>query len=342
MPQPEASDRTSSAAVRLPQSQLIIVAGKDGVVRSCCGVLPGLVDREERALGRPWPELFQGCQRISLGAFPDGEHLLFTREPDQAFQVSVRTCRGLGAAADGAIVLVGECPAGGNGSLEGIERAICLGQIAAEFAHELNNSLTTVLGWLQLLEDDLTGDQDGRESLQVLRAEIQRASRKVVSLLGMSRGKPGGGLQPLDVPALLAGVIVLVEPKLKESGISLTRRFEPVPPVPGLEDELKQVVLNLLLNAIKAIDGAGAIEVTCDSPDPGHVRICVRDTGCGIPVDSLDRVFDAYYTTRAQAGGTGLGLFVAREIVRRHNGELRVESIAGKGSTFSAILPAGG
>jgi len=300
-----------------------------------------LIDREDGALGRPWDELFDRCQRVSLAAFADGEHLLFTREPDQAFQVTVRRCRGLGAAADVAVVMVEECAHGGAGGMAEIERAISLGQIAAEFAHELNNSLTTVLGWLQLLEDDLTGDEDSRESLQVLREEIQRASRKVVSLLAMSRGKTVGSPQRLDVPAMLAAVIMLVEPKLADAEIRLIRRLEPVSPVLGLEDELKQVFLNLLLNAIKAIDGGGTIEVACDSPDSGHVCISVRDTGCGIPAEALERVFDAYFTTRAQVGGTGLGLFVAREIVCRHNGELRVESVPGKGSTFSVILPAG-
>ena len=342
MPQPGASDRMSSAAVRRPQSPLIIIAGKDDAIHSCSGALPGLVDGEESILGKRWSDLFRNCQRVSLGAFPDGEHLLFAREPDgKAFQVSVRKCRGLGAAADGTVVLVDECSGGDAAHLEELERAVCLGQMAAEFAHELNNSLTTVLGWLQMLEDDIPPDQASRESLEVLRSEIQRASRKVVSLLSMSRGKRGGNLQPLDLPALLTSVIVLVEPKLRESHIVLKRRFDPVPPVNGVEDELKQVFLNLLLNAIREIEGAGGITVVCDAPDPGHVRARVCDTGCGIPADGLERIFDAYYTTRAQAGGTGLGLFVARQIVRRHNGVLLAESTAGTGSTFSVVLPAG-
>ena len=113
-----------------------------------------------------------------------------------------------------------------------------------------------------------------------------------------------------------------------------------LPPIPADQSQLQQVFMNLILNAIDAMDGEGTLTVaTRDSTRQGHIEIMIADTGCGIQPQNLDRIFDPFFTTKGVGHGTGLGLSVSYGIIRGHHGDIDVQSKPGEGATFTIVLP---
>lgn len=347
MPEHWATEDLQLAAEQSWHAATVLIANKDGVIRSCFGALPDGLHASD-CLGKHWPELFVGFRQMPISLLPESRQFLFVSDDDkQAYRVVVRervrldgTDRESGNGCSRTAVVMENCSVAEAQVLEELGNALRIGRTAAEFAHELNNTLTTVLGWLQILEQELPAEQRGGEPLQMISTEMKRAARAAAGMLSAANGAAAAGHRPLDLNAVVGNVLTLVEPRLAQSSIRLEREFGNVPIVHGCEDELKQVFVNLLLNAAKAIETKGTVRVTTDTSATGHARVQVSDTGCGIPADRLERIFDPCYTTRADSGGTGLGLHVSREIIRRHNGEIRVNSIPGKGSTFMVVLRA--
>ena len=335
------TEQVGFAVDRLARAPVILRGDASGRIVSCSQNLLNVGLRSEEVFGKSWRSLFSGFQKIPMAAPPDVEQfLLVHNDPDErAYSVVVHESLGANGEPDGEFVAI-EAHAGQFiEELKEFEKIQCLGQMAAEFAHELNNTLTSVSGWLQILAQDFPVDDPRRESLNVVYGETRRTARTAASLLAMARGDAGAPHGPLDVNRLLEAVVALVEPSLSENAIELEKRLGEVPAVCGSEDELKQVFLNLLLNAAKAIQTGGCITVTTDKTSCGLVRTRVSDTGCGIQPEHIDKIFEAFYTNRPGGGGTGLGLYVSRRIVGRHNGELLVESAPGEGSTFTVVLP---
>ncbi|NQT21641.1 MAG: HAMP domain-containing histidine kinase, partial [Planctomycetes bacterium] len=240
---------------------------------------------------------------------------------------------------DGKLIAIVARGSESEAALAELKKTQCLGLMAAEFAHELNNTLTSICGWLQIMAQDLPAGP-GRESLDIVHGEARRTARMAASLLTMARGKADAPHTMIDLNALLDAVLTLIEPAMKRKGIELSRRFCELPHVCGSEDQLRQVFVNLLFNARNAIGEDGRIMIATRAAGDGEVSVSVSDNGCGISRDDIDRIFEAFYTSRAEDDGTGLGLYVCRRIVRRHNGNLLVESIPGDGSTFTVVLPA--
>jgi signal transduction histidine kinase len=330
---------TAGAAL---QTAVILRADESGRVVSCSGDIQGVGLSCQAVSGKHWQALFPGFEKVRVSAREDVEQFLLVRKgPDaRAYRVSVHDSIGADGQADGAFVLVeAEGPAAGA-ALGEFEKVHSLGRMAGEFAHELNNTLTSITGWLQILAQDLAGDDPRRESLDIILGEAKRTARTASALLAMARGEAGAQHTRLNLNALLDVVSGLVEPSLKRNGIELKKDLRDLPPVIGCDDELKQVLLNLLLNAANAIEDGGCITVSTEAIDHRHVCAKVTDTGCGIAPEALGRVFEAFYTTRPDKGGTGLGLFVSRRIVKQHNGDLLVDSTPGVGSSFTVLLPA--
>ncbi len=219
------------------------------------------------------------------------------------------------------------------------EKLAALGQIISGIAHELNNPLTSIVGYAQLLLSRSKGDGEIKRIFD----EAQRAGTIVRNLLLFAREeKPQR--KGVRLNEIVKQTIALRDYELRLENISLTLDLEPgLPAVLADPQQLQQMVLNLLMNAEQALEngpGRGEIEVRTSSRKPHAVRLEVHDDGAGIPREVLPRIFDPFYTTKPAGAGTGLGLSIVNAIAQEHGGEVSVESEPGRGATFVVDLPA--
>ena len=223
------------------------------------------------------------------------------------------------------------------------ERLALSGRVMAEVAHEIGTPLHSVAGHLELLRKDLgpagLPDEAARR-LSIVEAQLRRVSQIITGLLDVTRRAPGEP-GPVDVERLARDTVELVRPGLTRAGVLLHVRAGRGPAqVRGRRDQLQQVILNLLTNAIDATPIGGRIEVTTRAvPDTGEVEIAVADTGHGITEEDRKQIFEPFFSTKEPGHGTGLGLFISAEIVREHKGHIELDSEIGHGSTFRVLLP---
>jgi two-component system phosphate regulon sensor histidine kinase PhoR len=222
-------------------------------------------------------------------------------------------------------------------------------QFVGTVSHELKVPLTSIKGFVEtLLEGAYTDGPVCRKFLQIINEETNRLARLIVSLLNVSSGSGGEDRlekKPIEIDKLIGGVVGLLQPIAAEKNLTLTLRApEELPLVPADEDKIKQVIMNLLDNAIKftGIMKEGSVIVELLRERKG-IRVRVIDTGIGIPEEEHDKIFERFYRVKegpaAELGGTGLGLSITKQIVEAHGGNLSLESAPGRGSTFSFLLP---
>lgn len=223
------------------------------------------------------------------------------------------------------------------------ERLATLGQMAATIAHELGTPLNSVLGYTQLLRrEELPPDQ--AEKLAIVESQVQRMIETIRSVLDRTRDRPLDR-PPVEVAPIVAEALELVSTRLAARRLTARSEVPPeLPPVPGDALELRQVLLNLLSNAIDATEPPGRITVRAALVPPNgvarhYLELAVEDSGHGMAPDELRRVFEPFYTTKAPGRGTGLGLVIVDHIVRAHGGQLLVESKPGQGTTMRVRLP---
>ncbi len=224
-------------------------------------------------------------------------------------------------------------------------RLAAVGEMAAGVAHELNNPLTTVSGFVELVLDELPEDWPQRADLELVLREARRARGVVRNLLEFSR--PGENVRVrTDMNALIGEVLTLVQHLIRTTGVELRLQlWEEVPWVRVDPNQIKQVLLNLVHNALQAMPHGGVLTVQTVHERRGQERwlmVRVRDTGVGIPKENLARIFEPFFTTRPVGAGTGLGLSVSYGIIKEHGGYIEVESALGKGSVFTVRLPVEG
>ncbi len=228
-------------------------------------------------------------------------------------------------------------------------------KMKAEFissvSHELRTPLTAIAGWGETLEYDETLSEDSRKGLDIILKEARRLSNMVEELLVFTRIEDGRftvNIEMLDVGAELEEAIFTYRELLKQEGIQLfyDPPEDPLPLIPGDPERLKQVILNILDNAAKHGGSGKRITVTSDlvenAPETGCdcVRIRIRDYGPGIPPDELPRVKLKFYKGSSKARGSGIGLAVCDEIIRRHNGVLDIANAdEGTGTVVTILLP---
>jgi two-component system NtrC family sensor kinase len=225
-------------------------------------------------------------------------------------------------------------------SLAQSEKLAAVGQLAAGVAHEINNPLTTILGNAQLLQRRLPDQDAGQhEMIEAIIQASERASQSVRDLLDFAR-RERYQVAPTDINDTIQRTLALMGPELGSRSISL--QFDPgidLPLINASQDHLQGVWLNLLINAIDAIDeGPGVIAIKSCQFDHS-IQVTVTDNGQGIPEDRLSRIFEPFYTTKEPGRGTGLGLSVCHQIVSQHGGQIRVTSQPGEGTTFTVLLP---
>jgi len=215
-----------------------------------------------------------------------------------------------------------------------------IGQLAAGVAHEVNNPLGMILGYTQLL---IRGEHPGTQRYDDLRT-IEKHTRTcktiVERLLNFARSTQTLR-EPGDIHQLIDEVLNLLKHSLEMDQIVLEKDYgERVPLLPLDKGKMRQVFMNLLVNARQAIGKQGMIRLaTHFDADRKEVMVQVQDSGCGIQPEHLNRIFDPFFTTKATGDGTGLGLSVSYGIVQDHKGQILVTSAPEKGTTFTVILP---
>ena len=238
------------------------------------------------------------------------------------------------------------------------EKMASLGMLVAGVAHEINTPVgaissmhDTLVRAIEQLKSTLgatiTEESDGRRGVDKMFTVIENANRvitsgteRVASIVKRLRSfahLDEAERKQANVHEGIEDTLTMVYHELRQR-IVVERNFGDIPPILCYPSQLNQVYLNLLMNAIQAIQGEGAITITTFQQD-GHVHIQFRDTGVGIPEEVLKRIFDPGYTTKDRGTGTGLGLSICHQIVEAHDGDIRVESEVGAGTTFTIILP---
>ena len=218
------------------------------------------------------------------------------------------------------------------------EQLAVVGRLAAGVAHEINNPLTGVLAFADLLRQKDNMDAQDREDLELIIRETKRAREIVKGLLDFARETPQAKTQ-LNINDVVRQTTKLLGKREAFQNVYLVEDLtEPLPAIHADKSQLQQVLANLLLNACEAMPDGGTLMVST-SLVGDQIVIKVADTGCGIPQEHLDKIFEPFFTTKPVGKGTGLGLSITLGIVEQHGGTLQVESSVGKGTTFTVTLP---
>jgi two-component system NtrC family sensor kinase len=213
------------------------------------------------------------------------------------------------------------------------------GKLAASLAHEINNPLQAIQNSLHLVTQRRTLDDGKRQMyLSMAQEEVQRLIDMVQRMLNFYRPSTESR-ESVDLQEALDDVLTLVGKRIQHGNVVVHRDATGrLPPALGVANQLKQVFLNIIINAVEAMPTGGDLYVATGWDEQhGELSVSFTDTGEGIPISDLDSVFDPFYTTKSK--GTGLGLSISHGIIERHGGRIEVESQVGSGSTFTVSLP---
>jgi len=217
-----------------------------------------------------------------------------------------------------------------------------VGEMAAGIAHELNNPLTTVTGFTELVLDETSTDAPHRADIELILKEARRARDVVRRLLDFARQGERARAKA-DINEVIEDVLMLTRHLIHTSGVQLSLELaKGLPWVSVDTNQMKQVFLNLIHNALQAMPAGGNLEILTSvrrKDERQWIAVAIRDSGVGIDVKNKDRIFEPFFTTKGDQGGTGLGLSVTYGIVTDHGGTIEVESWPGKGSMFTVLLP---
>jgi len=220
------------------------------------------------------------------------------------------------------------------------ERLKATTRMASEMAHELNTPLGGIIMYSHLLLDDVPEDDPNREKIVKINKLAHRCKIIVQGLRDFSY-QDDPHPKPVQVNTIIHNVIGFLEDHVLLRDVSIHRSFaSDLPTVPGDENQLEQVFINLIINAAQAMEGTGTLTLGTEfARATNRVRIECSDTGCGIDQEDLVRVFEPFFTTKKKGKGMGLGLSICHGIVQRHGGTIRIESSKGQGTTFTISLP---
>jgi two-component system NtrC family sensor kinase len=221
------------------------------------------------------------------------------------------------------------------------EKLASLGNLVAGIAHEINNPLTGILLYSSILHRDCRLDPALKPDMERVISETRRCADIVKQLLEFSR-EAVPRKEMVSLNALLDKVASLFQQLPEFGDVTITRRYDrDLPEVYTDPGQIQQVFVNLFVNAGHAMPRGGSLTVCTElSEDGAYVCAEIVDTGCGIPAEHLNSIFDPFYTTKSE--GTGLGLSISYGIVENNGGRIEVDSIVGKGSTFTVMLPVDG
>lgn len=212
-----------------------------------------------------------------------------------------------------------------------------LGILSSGVAHEINNPLGVILGYAGYLEGKLSVDDPNYEYIHEIKRESKRCRKIVQDLLSYSR-TPRPVMEPCNINELMEQIVSFAANHTDMRGVSIITVFAPDLPKVCLDgDQMRQVAINLILNAGGAMPNGGTLTVTTEKAGADRINIIFSDNGCGIPAEDLEKIFEPFYTTKER--GTGLGLAITRQIIEQHSGEIHFESQQSIGTTITVTLP---
>jgi two-component system NtrC family sensor kinase len=219
------------------------------------------------------------------------------------------------------------------------EKLAALGRMAASIAHEINNPLQAIYNCLHLVLNRPLNEEKRLHYLQMAQEEVNRLIAIVTRTLDFYRPSKGR-VAATQVNNVVESVLALAGKRLEQGKVRVRRRLAAdLPQLQVVPDQLTQVFLNLVINAVEAMPEGGVLTITTEATDTGQINVSFSDTGQGLNPEDVDKIFEPFYTTKAT--GTGLGLAVSYGIIERHGGRITVESVPGQGATFTVRLPMG-
>ena len=218
------------------------------------------------------------------------------------------------------------------------ERLASLGRLAAGVAHEIRNPLSSIRGFAQYFQKRFKGQAEEEGYAAVMIREVDRLNRVITELLDFAAPKEPRR-EPHSLEEIAEHALKLLAHDIGARNVAVAREYEPgLPPIPVDRDQISQVFINILLNAVQSMEEGGEMSIgLLRSASPPGIEVRIADTGAGIPADDLEKVFEPFFSRKRK--GTGLGLAIVHQIVAGHRGEIGVESAEGKGTTFRIILP---
>jgi signal transduction histidine kinase len=217
------------------------------------------------------------------------------------------------------------------------EKLAALGQLAAGIAHEIRNPLTSINILIHSLTENFPSESARREDLQVIEEEIRRINEIVDQFLRFAKPAPPL-LEKADVLSVFEETLQLLRPQTEKQRIIVQKEFQVIPPISMDREQMKQVILNLLLNAVQAMAKGGNLTLRGQvSENDRWIALSIQDSGIGIPEEDINKLFDPFFSTKE--GGVGLGLSIAHRIIDQHHGKIEVESTPGKGTLLTVWLP---
>ncbi len=311
----------------------IVVAGKHGIIKSVSrtnGSLPSSL------VGTKWYDAFSiPVEEVHI--LEERSHQVF-KSCGAGEKLSVFSSYDKEGSVFGYHILVEENCEGENYT-QFLNKVSCLGEIAPGIAHEINNPLAYVSGWLQMFLAETQDTDPKKKTYETLISEFERIATLSNSLLDFTRQIPKPK-KTFDINQVVEEVITMIGYTMKNENIELIENLtlsEIV--VYGDSNRLKQVFINLMQNARDAMPNGGSLNISTDTYQVNSVLIQFRDTGCGMDRDQLSRAFDHSYTTKEDGRGSGLGLSVCRAIIKEFGGTIDLESNVDKGTVVSIILP---
>lgn len=310
------------------------------------GTIAVVVFITHRSINRPISQLLGGIRSMAKGNLNIRINLRSGDELSELAQAFNQMAVNLKEAQD-RIIQEGETKLELERNLRQSEKLATIGQLASGLAHEIGTPLNIVVGRAELIRRKL-GDENAKKNLDIIVQQAERITKIIQQLLGFVRKKKPEQVT-LNIQSSLETILDFLEHQMQKQKVKVKSEMEDrLPSVKGDSDQLQQVFLNLILNAIQAMPDGGALHISASSKwisreglEDGqrqYVEVCVRDTGIGMESEVLENLFNPFFTTKEK--GTGLGLMVSQGIVQDHEGWIDVESEKGKGAAFKVYLPA--
>jgi two-component system, NtrC family, sensor kinase len=214
-----------------------------------------------------------------------------------------------------------------------------VGTFASGVAHELATPLSSIISYFRMIRDRIISQEDLGEDVEVIEAELLRCRNILRGMLNFARA-PEKDKKVTDVNAIIRDLLALVKYQTEfKKKFVIDENLDPkLPGIMAVPGQLRQVFMNIIVNAIQSIPGDGKITVSSLTvEDEGRIVVNISDTGCGVHEDELNRIFHPFYTSKES--GTGLGLSISYGMIKGHGGDIKVKSEVGKGTTFSVYLP---